>query len=217
MVQRTVVVVAGGERAPATAPSLPADAVVVAADSGVDYALALGLPIDVAIGDFDSVSTAGLERARAAGARIDAHPAAKDMTDLELALDEARRLDATDLIVLGVGGGRLDHLLANLLVLASPQFAPCRVTAYAGAARVHVVRGGELAAVLEGAAGELVTVLPVGGPALGITTTGLEYPLHHEDLAAGTSRGVSNVVVSHPVTVGLDEGTVLVVFPGEEN
>jgi thiamine pyrophosphokinase len=214
--QRTVVVIAGGERAPAVAPSLPAGAVVVAADSGVDFALALGLSVDVAIGDFDSVSPAGLERVRNSGARIDAHPAAKDMTDLELAMDEALRMGATDIVALGVGGGRLDHLLANLLVLASPRFAACRITAYAGPARAHVVHEGASVS-LEGVLGEVVTLVPVGGPAQGITTGGLEFPLCGEGLAPGTSRGVSNVVVASPITVGLDGGTLLVVFPGEEN
>src|SRR2546423_1409528 len=63
------------------------------------------------------------------------------------------------------------------------------------------------------AAGDLVTLLPAGGCARGITTKGLQYPLHGEDLLPGTTRGVSNVIVDHPVSVVLDEGTLLVVQP----
>ena len=66
---------------------------MIAADGGVDRALALGLHVDVAIGDFDSVTAAGLAAAEAAGARIERHPAAKDATDLELALDAALALE----------------------------------------------------------------------------------------------------------------------------
>jgi thiamine pyrophosphokinase len=194
---------------------LPADAVVVAADSGVDFAHDLGLRIDVAIGDFDSVSSEGLTRATSDGARVESHPTAKDKTDLELALDEAMRVGASDMIVLGVGGGRLDHLMANLLVLAAPQYAPCRITAHAGPARVHVARGGEAETVIHGTIGELVTILPIGGTASGISTTGLRFPLHNEALGPGTSRGVSNVVAQTPATVHLHGGTLLVVFPGE--
>ena len=125
------------------------------------------------------------------------------------------RLDATDIVVLGVGGGRLDHLLANVLLMASPRFSGCHLTAFDGSVRVHVVHGGGPATSLPAASGELVTLLPVGGAASGITTEGLRYPLRGESLSAGTSRGVSNVVETPPASVQLEAGTLLAVFPGQ--
>ena len=209
-----VIVVAGGDRDLDAVPQLWSDALVIGADSGIDFAHALGLGVDVAVGDMDSVSPDGLRRAEAEGARVERHPAEKDKTDLELALDAAQQSGATDLLVVGAGGGRLDHLLANVLVLASPRWAPCRITAIAGTARLRVVRGGEPPASLEGNPGELLTLLAVGGEARGITTSGLRYALDREPLVAGTSRGVSNVVESTPVTIELEDGTLLAVFPG---
>jgi thiamine pyrophosphokinase len=125
------------------------------------------------------------------------------------------RLGAADIAVLGVGGGRLDHLLANVLLLAASTFAECRITAFDGAARVHVVHGGQAPTLFSAEAGELLTLLPVGGPASGITTTGLRFPLRDESLPSGTSRGVSNVVDAAPATVQLATGTLLAVFPGQ--
>src|SRR4051794_33163270 len=168
-----VIVVAQGDDVPATVRDrLPADALVVAADSGVDLAHRLGLHVDVAVGDFDSVSAAGLERAAAEGARIERHPEAKDKTDLELALDEACALGAGDVVVVGGAGGRLDHLLAGALLLASPRYEALCITAHLGAARMHVVRPSQPRTV-EGTAGALVTLLPVGGGARGVRTDGL--------------------------------------------
>ena len=208
------VVVAGGDRDRDGLPEGGSASMVIGADSGVDFAHALGLRVDVAIGDFDSISSEGLQRAEMEGARIERHPSEKDQTDLELALGEALRLGATDLLVLGVGGGRLDHLLANALLLASPDYRRCRIQGIAGPARVHVVHGGAPSTELTGEVGELVTLLAVGGPATGITTTGLTYALHGESLPAGTSRGVSNVVESTPATVELEDGVLLAVLPG---
>jgi len=209
-----VVVVAGGARDLDAVPAEWSGARVVGADSGVDFAYALGLRVEVAVGDMDSISSEGLERATAEGARIDRHPDEKDQTDLELALDAALQLGATDLLVLGIGGGRLDHLMANLLLLAAPAYAPCRIRAMAGPARLHVVRAGEGPTELLGDVGEILTLLAVGGPATGITTQGLRYALRSGGLPAGTSRGVSNVVESTPATVELEDGTLLAVFPG---
>lgn len=211
----TVVVVTGGDALErAQVPSLPAGAIVVAADSGVDRAQELGLAVDEAIGDFDSVSEAGLRRAEAAGAAVDRHPPAKDATDLELALVAALRHRPGRLVVLGGHGGRLDHLLANALLLASPALASVdEVEAQMGAARVAVVRGGSRVE-LGGAVGDLVTLLPAHGPALGVRTEGLLYPLVDEDLPVGTTRGVSNEVAAMPAAVSLREGVLLAIRPG---
>lgn len=196
---------------------LPREAIVIAADSGVDHALALGLHVDVAVGDFDSVTAEGLDVVAAAGARVERHPAAKDHTDLELAMDEAVATGARDVTVIGGDGGRRDHLFANVLVLASPRYAECSISAYLGRSRIYVVHGGGPAAALEGDVGEVVSLLPFHGPALGVRTAGLRYPLHGETLPAGTSRGVSNVVESSPADVRLEGGTLVVVLPDERD
>ena len=210
----TVVVVTGGDPLEGVAlPEIPAGAAVVAADSGVDRAHELGLTVDLAVGDFDSVTDHGLARASAAGAAVDRHPVAKDATDLELALTAALALRPTPdrLVVLGGHGGRLDHLLANALLLASPLLGDVEVVAQMGHARVTVVRR---RAELTGRPGDLVTLLPVGGPACGVVTDGLLFPLRDEDLAPGTTRGVSNQLVEGTGAVRLRAGTLLVVQPG---
>src|SRR5215813_3929399 len=104
---RTAIVFAGGDSPdPAVPDVLPADAYVIAADSGLDHANHLGISVHQVVGDFDSVTPDALEAAEAAGARIDQHPSAKDATDLELALDAARAV-AKRIVVVGGDGGRL--------------------------------------------------------------------------------------------------------------
>ena len=209
-----VVVGGGGDVAPSVRQRLPEGAPVIAADSGVDAALAIGLAVAVVVGDLDSATPEAVAKAEAAGARVERHPADKDETDLALALALARSLvvDDGEIVVVGVEGGRLDHLLAGILVLADPRFG--RVRAHLGDATIHVVHGpGEV--VVDAATGALVTLVPVGGDALGVRTTGLRYPLRSEPLPAATTRGVSNVVDSAGATVALDTGTLLVVVPGE--
>jgi thiamine pyrophosphokinase len=215
--EHCIVVVGGDAPDPETVARLdvPDGAIVIAADSGVDHALAAGLHVDVAIGDFDSVSRHGLDAVVAAGARVERHPAAKDHTDLELAMDEALATGAPHVLVLGGDGGRRDHLFANFLVLASPRYASCTISAHLGRSRVHVLHGGASALRLDAEIGELVSLLPVHGPAGGIHTSGLRYPLDGETLQAGTTRGVSNVVDAQPAEVRLGTGTLAVVLPGE--
>jgi thiamine pyrophosphokinase len=187
--------------------------VVVAADSGIAHALALGLRIDVAVGDFDSVDPELLATVEAGGTRVERHPMAKDATDLELALDTAIGLGAGRVVVLGGHGGRLDHFLANAQVLAAPKYAAVDVEALVGEAVVSVVRPGP-GIRFGGRPGQLVTVLPVHGPAQGVRTEGLRFPLYDETLPPGTTRGVSNELVGTEGGVRLGGGVALVVRPG---
>ncbi len=114
--------------------------------------------------------------------------------------------------VVGGAGGRADHLLANWLLLASDAYAAVELSARSSAARTHVVRPGRVTR-LEGPTGSLVSLLPVGGPARGVRTTGLRYPLDGDDLDAGSSRGVSNQMQAPQATVALTDGALLAVQP----
>jgi thiamine pyrophosphokinase len=213
-VSEEIVVVVSGGNPPAwpAAAHVPTGAPVIAADRGLDYALALGLDVTVAIGDFDSVSAEALAAAEAAGVRIERHPAEKDATDLELALDAAVSMTPDRILVLAGRGGRLDHELSALLLLASERYSAMHVDALVDDARVYVIRGER---ELAGRPGELLTLVAVNGPAVGVTTNGLEYPLRGETLEPGSSRGVSNVFEGDAARVTVETGVLLAIRPGE--
>ncbi len=201
--------VAGGlPPEPSAVGLVRAGAYVVAADSGVDHALALGLRIDCAVGDFDSISPAGLAAIETAGVRIERHPAAKDAVDLELALDLAVQSGAARLAVIGGAGGRLDHLLGTLILLAEPAYAAVEITARLGTALVTVIRNRR---TLTGDVGELVSLLPMHGPARRVQTTGLRWPL---DRDLEPARGISNEFTEPTATVRIGGGVVLAIQPG---
>lgn len=207
----TVVVVAGGDDLDQRLASVvPEHAPVIAADSGVDHALSLGLRVTTVVGDLDSVSPTGLGAARAGGADIVVHPEDKDATDLELALHLAVASAPAGIVVLGGHGGRADHHLANLLLLAGPGLAAVAVTAWMGAALVTVIRH---RASLRGPVASIVSLFPIHGDVQGITTSGLAFPLTDEDLPAGTSRGVSNRLALARAEVHVRHGVLVAVQP----
>jgi thiamine pyrophosphokinase len=207
-----VVVAGGGPLSARAAEAVPPGAVVIAADDGLEQAQAVGLEVALAVGDFDSASPEAVANAEAAGTRIERHPAEKDATDLELALDAASGLRPSRILVLAPRGGRLDHELAGLLLLASGRYADSQIDALVGEAHVHVVRGTR---TLAGEADEVVSLLAVSGPAEGVTTEGLVYPLRGETLEPGSTRGVSNVFAAESAWVEVARGVVLAIRPGE--
>jgi thiamine pyrophosphokinase len=206
------VVSGGGPPAADAVDGLAGADLVIAADRGLDHALALGLRVDIALGDMDSVSNDGLAAAVAEGTRVERHPAAKDQTDLELALDQALAAGAERIVVVGEDAGRFDHLLAGALLLAHDRYAAVAVEARLGPNRVTVVRP-TCPAELTGAPGDVVSLLPLHGPARGVTTERLLYPLADEDLPAGTTRGVSNEMAADTARVSLRGGVLLALQP----
>lgn len=198
---RTVVVLSGGPELPVLA-ELPAGATVIAADSGAE----LGGPIDLLVGDLDSISAKTLAEIE----NVERHPKEKDATDLELALVAAMRLEPKRILVVGSAAGRLDHLLGGLLVLAADFLADVQVDAQLGAAAVHVIRSER---TLLGEPGELISLFAVHGPADGVVTEGLVYPLRGETLAPNSTRGVSNAFAEREARVLLERGVLLAVRP----
>jgi thiamine pyrophosphokinase len=207
-----VLVIGGSPPNRAVVERLSRDRCVIAADSGLDHAATLGLDVDVVVGDLDSVSPGALAAAAAAGVPIERHPVAKDAIDTELAIDAALARGADRITVVGGGGDRLDHLLAGLLLLAHPKLAGVDVEAWLGPAWLRALRGPTHAAIT-GPIGAYLSLLPVHGPALGITTGGLRYPLDDEPLNPGSSRGVSNEIVAAPACVRVEDGALLVIVP----
>jgi len=204
------VVVAHGDVLPSDRDVIGEEDFVVAADGG---ALALErwkLMPHLVVGDMDSLGDAGVERFERKGIPVKKFPATKDESDLELAVAQAMAAGATEVVLLGaLGGERLDHETANLLLLADPGYDGVRIEARRGALRVRAIRGeGSLA--LAGPVEALVTLIPVNGDAEGVTTEGLRYPLRDETLRFGRARGLSNEVDSLPATVTVRKGSLLV-------
>ena len=181
---------------------------VLCADGGARHARALGIDPHIVIGDMDSLGSELRGALCGAGARFQEHPVRKDETDLELALLYAAEQGATRISVVGVRGGRIDHELANLLLLAHPRLSGLDVCLISGNQEIRLLRQETW---FHGAAGDLLSLLPIGGDVLGIVTDGLEYPLRDETLHFGPARGISNVFVEPEVCVRLRSGLLLAV------
>ena len=186
---------------------------VVAVDSGLHLARSHGWQVDVVVGDMDSVDPVELSDAAAHGVAVQRHPVDKDATDLELALELLLDDGVGAVEVIAADAGRMDHLVGGLLTLCAPRFAPLGLRAWLGSTLVVPVHD---RVRIDAAVGQIVSLLPVHGPALGVRTEGLRWPLRGERLEPGTSRGVSNEMVAGVAEVSLDEGCLAVVVPQEE-
>ena len=182
---------------------------LIAADGGARHALALGCRLDAVVGDLDSLELTLVNELAAAGVMIERHPVAKDQTDLELAIEFALDQGATEIVLLGAVGDRLDQTLANLLILAQREW-PVQVTLVERNQIAQLVRPGQRI-TLQASVGDTVSILPLSNVVTGITYTGMRYPLEDATLHLGSTRGISNEVSAVPATVTIATGRLLLI------
>ena len=184
------------------------DDLVIAVDGGTRHAWEVGVDPQCVIGDLDSLTPAERERVRTSGTRVMCFSPRKDETDLELALLWAASEGAESMVVLAALGGRLDHTIANLLLLALPDLDGIDVRVVEGPQVAFLVRR---EALVEGQPGDTVSLIPLGGDAAGVTTEGLEWRLNDDTLHFGPARGVSNSLIAERASVRVRQGQLLCV------
>ncbi len=213
----TVVVVTGSTELDRRAvAAVPPGAFVVAADGGLDHAREAGLDPAILVGDLDSISALGLAWATE-HAEVVRHPIDKPATDTELAIAQAATYEPARILLIAGEGDRLDHAIAALGALGSPDLAAVgALEAWWGAHQLHVVHSPR-AIELDLEPGTTFSVLAMHGPATGVTVTGARWPLEDHDLGPLVGLGVSNLAepsLGLPLTVAVGGGIVTVVVPG---
>jgi len=178
---------------------------LIAADGGLRHLARWGLKADLLVGDLDSLEAApeGIPRKT--------FPREKDATDLSLALDEAIARGFKHIIITGAWGGRPDHAIGNLQLLAKAAHGGCFAQMLCGGFTATALTGGG-ALRLRGSG--TVSVFAWGGQAKGVTIRGLKYPLEGAILQDDIPLGVSNVLDGEGM-ITLEHGTLLV-FRQEE-
>jgi thiamine pyrophosphokinase len=194
-------------------PTEGAPALVIAADGGALKAESLGLRPNLVVGDLDSLDERDVERLRREDVPVLAFPSRKDESDTELAVREALARGANRVVFIGaLGGRRLEHSLANVLLLTMPELSRIDAAIVDRASTVRALgSGGRRGLELRGAAGDYVSLLPLTERVEGVTTTGLAYELHDEELRQGPARGLSNELTGRQATITTRSGRLLVV------
>ena len=192
---------------------------IIAADRGYYYLKKMGVVPDHIVGDFDSLPKeehlpddpdVGIHRFRPE----------KDDTDTGIAASLAVRLGSDEVYFLGATGTRVDHMLANIALLAALEakgvtgrivdphnrisFLSSHGEERAGSepVRFALERSGQF--------GKYVSFAPFGGPVVGLSLSGFKYPLRNRTLyPEETQMLVSNEITGDVGVVSFTRGALL--------
>ena len=170
-----------------------------------------GLPLDMAVGDFDSVSETGLNKIRTQAKQVVQSVPEKNDTDLELALKAVfEAYPEAAVTVYGAFGGRLDHFLSNIFLPTDPDLAPyMEQIQLVDGQNCLIYRPAGCHEIQPDPAMSYVGFMPVGQGRLEIT--GAKYPLHQENYFLKAMYG-SNEFLDQPIQVSLDRGYLVIVY-----
>lgn len=183
---------------------------IFCADGGTLHALTLGMTPEAIIGDLDSVPAETVAEMEAKGVTVQRHPPAKDQTDLELTLDAAIAEKPDEVVLVTALGGRLDQMLANILLVTHPRYASVKMTLVEGRQRATLIRAHQTLSV-SGQPGDTLSLVPLTPSVSDVTLTGVGWPLERATLSFGSTLSISNKLEGTTATVQIGEGMVLVV------
>jgi len=191
---------------------------IIAADGGANHLEKLELKPNVVIGDMDSIDKKLLKKYKSIK-----YPRKKDKTDFELAINYCLEKKFKEIIIFGILGDRIDHLLANIFLIARtqntllrPDYAKATSGKQGFGGQVKIIEGKKEIFILNkeimihGKIGDEISIIPVSEKLEGVTTEGLYYRLINNTLTFGSTRGVSNIMNKNVAKIILKKGVALV-------
>lgn len=183
---------------------------VIAVDGGLDYSRRLGITVDEAVGDFDTVSLETLKAYEKENGKFEKFSPYKDYSDTHLAILKAIEKKPSSITILCGLGGRMDHALATIfnLVLPLKEHIPCSIQ---NERNKITMTDHKLICKKSKQHGKYVSLLPFSPKVEGITLKGFLYPLEKATICQGESIGISNELIEDEGEITLEKGILIVV------
>ncbi|MBQ4109752.1 MAG: thiamine diphosphokinase [Clostridia bacterium] len=172
---------------------------IICADGGIAHTEKLGITPQLIIGDFDSYS------GKLPSDNVMRYPSEKDDTDMALCIEYAIKNGYEEIIIAGGLGGRIDHTLANLSLLAK----------YSDKSIMLIDEKTEITAIsdfcsLEKNEKKYISFVSFTEKTEGVTYKGLKYPLSDATLYSKDAQfSISNEIIEKKAEISLKSGILL--------
>lgn len=182
----------------------------IGADRGALTLAESNLPLDYAVGDFDSINDKEKATVQAYASSYEIHPSEKDQTDLEIALSKAYELQPEKIYLFGVTGGRLDHALINIQLLYSILDRDIQGVIADNQNQLELTFPGNYE-ITQNKNYPNISFIPYTQYVKGLTLTGFYYPLENQSIMWGSTLCISNKLLSNYGTFSYKEGILLII------
>lgn len=188
----------------------------VGVDGGCLTLLEQGLPLALAVGDFDSVSEEDFQSIKKNSQEMKTSVAEKNDTDLELAVKAVvERWPQAEVMIYGAFWGRMDHHLASVFLPSDPEIAPHMSMLHLLDRQNHLCYRPSGRHVIEAMEGfNYIGFMPAEGARIRIE--GAKYPLSEDNYFKKAIYG-SNEFIDQPIVVTVDRGYLIIIYSKDRN
>lgn len=182
---------------------------LICADSGANCVYRYNMNPDFLVGDFDSINSQVLEYYKSVNTNLEIYDAEKDDTDSEIAIQKAVDLGASEIVLLGATGNRLDHVFGNIGLLRISLEKGIKARLKDEYNELYLINKNS---VLKGKCGETFSLQAYGSKVTNLSIKGAKYSLDGYDLEIGDPITVSNEFIHKDVFIEFDEGTLMIFY-----
>ena len=186
----------------------------IGADRGAYLIAEQKIPLEYAVGDFDSIDKHERQVISKNAAYMERHPIEKDETDMEIALNRADAMNPSKIYLFGVTGGRLDHELINIQLLYTILNKGIQAVIVDQSNQIEMLSPG-IHTIENHEAYPYISLIPFTKEVEGIYLSGFYYPLSNTTISWGSTLCISNKLLSKKGTFSFDKGIVLLVKSGD--
>jgi thiamine pyrophosphokinase len=203
-------IITGGEviRKERIMAEIDSDTYIICVDKGAETALDYGIRIDLAVGDFDSISKEAYKKIKDVAIE---YPKEKDFTDTELAVVEAIRRNKFHIKIANATGSRVDHVLSNFLLLYKYKDHDIRI--FGNDFEAFLIQKD---LIIDNSEGRTFSLIPIAETIEGLSLDGFKYPLDKRDVKMGDSLCISNIITDQAASVQFAKGSALIIITNLE-
>lgn len=205
---KKIAIVAGGTLDRSFVSQIQGADLIIGVDAGAAWLLARGVRPDVAVGDFDSVSSAQFAKIKKEIKEVLVHNPEKDATDLELAVEYAIGLQPIEITIYGGIGTRMDHTWAAIQLLQTIESHNIYAQIVDNFNKVNIVR--HVVSLKPLKAFPYISIFSLTATSI-VTLRGFRYDVNHHKFVANSSRGVSNEIIRKIAKMTTHSGKVLLI------
>ncbi|MFA5527147.1 MAG: thiamine diphosphokinase [Peptostreptococcales bacterium] len=181
---------------------------IICVDGGIDHAYNMGIIPDLIVGDLDSASQKSIEHYQQLHVKFETFPSEKNFTDTHLAVNLAIQKNASAIGMFAVTGTRMDHFLANMMLLFS-------VNSYGVKCKImddyNEMFIADNITVLKKKRGEFISLISLSECTKIIKLEGFKYPLENKILYNWETLGISNEIIEKEGKIIKGDGQLLVI------
>ncbi|OQY06583.1 MAG: thiamine diphosphokinase [Fusobacteriia bacterium 4572_132] len=180
---------------------------IFCADGGSNYAYELKLKPKLILGDLDSIREDVLNYYKKEKIKFKKYPPEKDKTDTELIIEEVKKLEKYNkIIILGGLGGRVDHTLVNIQLLERYKI----IKFVNSKEEIEFLENEEK--ILKDKKNKIISLIPISKKVEVKKLEGFKYDGENLIFERGNSLGISNVVEKNEAKIKIKKGKILLII-----